>query len=147
MKKASLLSAIALGLALMTASVAQASPTAITVQKVIRSGTVPTASQVVDITNGNKIYLLTDGMFLRLINPASATDMTITVKDQFTNPEGYSQDLTVLVARSTTVYLGPFKKSRWADGSGYLQASYVGSTQTAYECLRLPIGEQDAQTK
>lgn len=151
MKKTRLLAALALA-SLFTASlalptIAQAAPTTIAAQKIIRSGTVPTVGQVVDVTNGNQVYLLTDGVFLSLSNPASATDLTVTVTDQFTNAQGYSQNLAVVVGHQTAVVLGPFKKSRWADHAGYLQISYSGSTTTALSVMRLPIGEIDANTK
>lgn len=133
--------------ALLFTAPAFAAPTAITPQKIIRSGVVPTVGQVVDVTNGNKIYLLTDGVFIGLSNPASATDLTVTVQDQFTNAQGTSTNLTVLVARQTAAFIGPFKRARWADGNGYMQLSYTGSTTTALTVLRLPIGEIDANTK
>lgn len=136
------------------AEMAKAAPTVLAAQKILRSGVTPTAAVysgtgvgLADVTNGNKIYMLTDGVFLRLNNPAAATDMTITVQDQLVNAQGYSTNVVSLVPRATTIYLGPFKKSRWADGSGYLQCTYVGATTTAIEVMRLPIGELESQTK
>lgn len=125
----------------------RAAATTLTAQKMLRSGITPTAATLVDVSLGNQVYLLTDGVFLRLNNPAAATDLTMTVTDQFTNPQGYTNDLSVLVPRGGTRYVGPFIKSRWANGSGYMQMTYVGSTTTAIEVFRLPIGEPDSQTK
>lgn len=130
----------------MAPSAAQAATTLATPTKIIRSGVTATATTVGSTTDF-KVYLLTDGVILQLTNPG-ASAFTFTATDQLISTiTGVATNATVAVAGGTTVTLGPWKKSRWADGQGYLNWAASGMSTTTVAAYRLPLGEPDSQTK
>jgi len=137
--------AIALFLLLfLLVSQAHAVATTIAVSKMGRSGTTQTASTM-DFSNGNRVSLTSDGIFLLFVNPG-ATSTTITASDYGINPMGLTLNATIAVHGGATVVSGPWKTSRWRDGSNYLQLMPTGLTTTTMRALRLPIAEPDSQT-
>lgn len=136
---------ISLFLSLFMASGLMAASTLVGSTKIVRVGVTQTATTQ-DATNGNKVLLPTDGVILVFSNPG-ATSTTITATDQYTNEQGYSTNASIYVHGGQTVYAGPWKRTRWSDGNGYLQLSYTGLTTTTLTVVRLPIGEPDSQTK
>lgn len=140
---------VAIGLVALTLLLApkeaRAASTEVTVHKLTRTGVTYTASTV-DVSNGNKFKLLTDGVLLQFTN-SGATNTTVTATDQFTNPQGYTYDAVFYVASGKTITVGPWLRSRWASSTGYLEVDYAGDTNCTVRALRLPIGEPDSQTK
>jgi len=135
---------IILLLAFLVANIAQAASTALDVKKVIRSG-VTQSAQTLDAVSGNKI-LLRGGEFLIITTGGEA--ITVTAKDQFTNPTGYKNDESVALGETETKVWGPFNRWRWADSQGFLQIETSGDTTNAtVNVFRLPFGEPESQTK
>lgn len=146
MKKNSLLATLALGLALAVPAWLEAATTLPSPTKLLRSGVSPTATTVGAVTDF-KTLLLTDGVLIQLTNPGVSA-FTFTATDQLISPiTGVATNATVVVVSGTTAVLGPWKKSRWADGQGYLNWSASGMSTTTVTQYRLPIGEPDSQTR
>jgi len=139
---------LAASLALAMTPQLAATPTNLTSQKILRSGVTPTQYTLITANAGAYSVSLTAGDLLRVKNNDAGQAVTLTFTDQRVNKEGYSTNATLVLAASAIGYAGPFMKNRWADGSGLLQITFAGTTQSATaEAVRLPFGEPEAQTK
>lgn len=147
MKKLSLsILGLILALGLVVPELAFAAPTQIGTNSITRSSVTQTATAV-DVTNGNKIYLK-PGLVLVFRNPnADGNACTVTIADQLGSNTGVQTNASFAVAFGETRYAGPFSASRWADGSGMLQISYTGTTNTTITGVELPYGKPERDTR
>jgi len=131
---------------LLLASQAQAAATAVGVTKVVRSGVTLTA-QAIDYAGGNYVPL-TGGEFIVVIT--SAMDLTMTVTDQQTNLNGYTNDAVCFTPAGKTKIFGPWNPNRWGDGNKRCQFTWTASGSTTGATVmggKLPYGESEATTK